>query len=117
MDQSLVYRRIHFLGELGQANKTIRKLLVRYMTREQMEALAEAAGYIVRGSIRVLPQDTTHFRERSERSLILREVIDPRISLRRKRNTLVTYHNLVPRLLRPHYLNRAVVLSIRSGEQ
>jgi hypothetical protein len=114
MDQSLVYRRIHFLRELGQANKTTRKLLVRYMTREQMEALAEVAGYIVRGYIRVLPQDATHFRERS---LISRQVIDPRISLRRKRNTLVMYHNLVPRLLRPHYLNRAVVLSIRSGEQ
>jgi hypothetical protein len=113
MDQSLVYRRIHFLRELGQANKTTKKLLVHYMTREQMEALAEVAGYFVR-SIRVLPQDVTHFRERS---LILRQVIDPRISLRRKRNTLVTYHNLVPRLLRSHYLNRAVVLSIRSGEQ
>jgi hypothetical protein len=47
MDQSLVYRRIHFLRELGQANKTIRKLLVRYMTREQMEAWEEVAGYIV----------------------------------------------------------------------
>ena len=106
MHQSLVYGRIPFPRELGQGNKTTRKLLVRYMTREQMEALAEVAGYIVRGSIRVLPQDATHFRDRS---LILREVIDPRISLRRKRNTLVTYHNLVPRLLRPHYLNRAVV--------
>lgn len=114
MDQSLVYRRIHFLRELGQANKTTRKLLVCYMTREQMEALVEVAGYIIRGSIRVLPQDATHFRERS---LILRQVIGPRISLRCKRNALVTYHNLVPRLLRPHYLNRAVVLSIRSGEQ
>ena len=82
-----MYRRIHFLRELGQANKTTRKLLVRYITREQMEALAEVAGYIVRGSIRVLSQDATHFRERS---LILRQVIDPRISLRRKRNTLVT---------------------------
>jgi hypothetical protein len=96
MDQSLVYRRIHFLRELGQANKMTRTRLVRYMTREHMEALAEVAGYIVRGSIRVFPQDATHFRERS---LSLRQVIDPRISLRRKRNTLVTYHNLVPRLL------------------
>jgi hypothetical protein len=33
--------------ELGQASKTTRKLLVRYMTREQMEALANVAGYIV----------------------------------------------------------------------
>jgi len=63
---------------------------------------------------RVLPQDDTHFRERS---LILRQVNDPRISLRRKRNALVAYHDLVPRLFRLHYLNRAVVLSIRSGEQ
>ena len=109
-----MYRRIHFLRELGQANKTTIKLFVRYMTREQMETMTEVAGYIVGGSIRVLPQDATHF---SERSLIFRQVIDPRISLRRKRTALVTYHNLVPRLLRPHYLNRAVVLSIRSGEQ
>jgi hypothetical protein len=114
MDQSLVYRSIHFLRELGQANKTIRKLLVRYLTREQMEALAEVAGYIIRGYIRVLPQDATHFRERL---LILKQVIDPRISLRRKRNILVTYHNLVSHLLRPHYLNRVVALSIRYGEQ
>jgi hypothetical protein len=47
MDQSLVYRRIHFLRALGEANKTTRKLLVRYMTIEQMEALAEVVGYIV----------------------------------------------------------------------
>jgi hypothetical protein len=47
MDKSLVYRRIHFLMELGQASKTTRKLLVRYMTIEQMEALSNIAGYIV----------------------------------------------------------------------
>jgi hypothetical protein len=52
MDQFLVYRSIHFLRELEQANKTIRKLLVRYLTRQQMEALAEVAGYIIRGYIR-----------------------------------------------------------------
>jgi hypothetical protein len=114
MDQSLVYGRNHSLRELGQANKTTIILLVSYMTREHMETLAEVAGYIVRGSIGVLPQDATNFRERS---LILRPVIDPRISLRRKRNAMATYHNLVPRLLRPYNLNRAVVLSNRSGEQ
>ena len=48
MDQSVVYRRIHFLRELGQANKMTRKLLVLSMTREQMAALAEVVGYIVR---------------------------------------------------------------------
>lgn len=114
MDQSLVYRRIHFLRELRQANKTTRKLLVHHTTREQMEALGKVLGYIVRISIRVFPQDVTHFRELS---LILRQVIDPRISLRRKRNELVSYHDLLPRMLRSHYLNQAVVLSIRSGEQ
>ena len=77
MDQFLVYRSIHFLRELEQANKTIRKLLVRYLTRQQMEALAEVAGYIIRGYIRVLPQDATHFRKRL---LILKQVIDTRIS-------------------------------------
>ena len=96
----LVEKRIHFLSESGQARKTTGKLLVRYMTKEQNEALAEVVGYIVRGSIRVLPQNLKHFRDRSP---FLRQVIDTRISL--------------PRLLILRYLNQAVVFAIRSGEQ
>ena len=54
----------------------------------------------------ILPQDATHFRERW---LILRQVIDSRISLRRKRNALVTYHNLVSRMCRPHSVRRTAI--------
>lgn len=114
MEQSNVYGRIHFLRELGQADKSTRQLLLRYITRDQMETLREVAGYIVNGHIRILSRDVVHFRERS---LVLRQIIEPRLSLRRKRNALLAYQDVIPRLLRPHYLNRAVVLSIRSGEQ
>lgn len=114
MDQSIVYGRIHFLRELGEANKSTRKLLVRYMTREQMEAVSEVVQFIVLGSIRILPQDVRRLRERS---LIMRQLVDSRMSLQRKKNALMTYHEMIPRLLRPQYLNRAIVLSIRSGEQ
>lgn len=114
MEQSIVYGRVHFLRELSNVVATTRKLLLRYMTAGQMEALGEVARYIVNGSIRVLPQDVRYFRERS---LVLRHIFDRRISLRRKRNTLITYHDIVPRLLRPSYVNFAAIFSIRSEEQ
>ena len=114
MEQSRVYGRIHFLRELGQVDKTTRKLMIRYMTMEQMEALAEVVHFIVNGSIRVHHRDLTHLRERS---LVLRQIVDPRISLRRKRNTILIYDEIIPRLLRSQYLNRALVLSIRTIEQ
>lgn len=114
MEQSIVYGRIRFLRELSNADATTRKLLLRYMTAGQMEALGEVARYIVNGSIRVLAQDARYFRERS---LVLRRIFDRGISLRRKRNTLITYHDIVPRLLRPSYVNLAVIFSIRSEEQ
>ena len=114
MEHSVVYGRIHFLRELSNADATTRKLLLRYMTAGQMEALGEVIRYIVNGSIWVLPQDARYFRERS---LVLRQIFDRRISLRRKRNSLITYHDMVPRLLRPTYINNAAILSIRSVEQ
>lgn len=114
MDQSNVYQRIHFLRELGAANATTRKLLIRCITREQMEALAEVVRYILNGALAVLVGDVPFIRERS---LSLRQLIDPRISLRRKRNTLLLNQDIVPRLLRRPYLNRAILLSVRTGEQ
>lgn len=113
MDQSNVYVHIHFLRELGEANSTTRKLLIRYMTRGQMEALAEVVRYILDGSLPVLIRDSPFIRERS---LLLRQIIDPGISLRRKRNSLLIYQDIVPRLLRRRNLNRAIVLSLRRGE-
>ena len=50
MDQSNVHRRIHFLRELGNANVRDRKVIIRYMTAEQMEALGEVIRYIINGS-------------------------------------------------------------------
>ena len=58
---------------------------------------------------RDLPQDVTQFKERS---LVLRHVSDQRISLRRKRNALVAYHDIIPRILIPNYVRQAIVLSI-----
>lgn len=114
MDQSIVYERLHYLQQLGQANKPARKLLVRFMTRPQMQAVSEVVRLIVQGFIHVLQQDASHFRERS---LLLRQLIDGRISLQRKKNALMTFHETIPRLMRSQYLNRAIVFSLRSGEQ
>lgn len=93
MEHFIVYGRVHFLRELVNANVVTRKLLLRYMTSGQMEALGEFVRYIVNRLVRMLPQNASYFREKS---LVLRHIYDRRISLRRKRNTIITYHDLVP---------------------
>ena len=92
MEHSIVYGRVHFLRELASANVVTRKLLLRHMTSGQMKALGEFVRYIVNRSVRMLPQNASYFREKS---LVVRHIYDRRISLRRKRNTLITYHDLV----------------------
>lgn len=81
------------------------------MTEGQMEALAEVFRYIVRGSIPALTRDVSIIREKR---YVLRQIADPGISLRRKRNSLLSNHVLIPRLLRPYYLNSALHLSIKT---
>lgn len=111
---STVFNCIQFLRDLARADKRTRKQLLRCITSEQMEAVSEVTRFLLRGSIHILRQDMVHFRERS---LLLRQLADGRISLRRKRTALTTYHEIVPRLLRHHYLQRAIVLSMQTGEQ
>lgn len=84
------------------------------MTEGQMEALAEVFRYIVRGSIPALTRDVSIIREKR---YLLRQIVDPGISLRRKRNSLLSNHALIPRLLRPYCLNSALHLSIISFEE
>lgn len=114
LQQSVVYGRIHFLRELGNTEARLRKTLLRYMTEGQMEALAEVFRYIVRGSIPALTRDVSIIRKKR---YVLRQIADPGISLRRKRNSLLSNHVLIPRLLRPYYLNSALHLSIKSFEE
>lgn len=114
MEQSAVYGRIHFLMELGNMDVSTRKLTIRHMNRGKMEALSEVIRYIVEGSIRSLTRDESLFWEKRN---VLRQLANERISLRRKKNTLLYNHALVPRLVRPYYLDSVLVLSIRAEEQ
>lgn len=111
---SSVYRHLFFLRQLSAADKNTRMRLLRSITYDQMTAVSEVVRFILSGSIHVLRQDLIRFRERA---LLLRQLTDPRISLNRKRNALESRHELVPRLLRPYHLQRAIVLSMQVTEQ
>jgi len=114
LQQSAVYGRIHFLRELANAGFRERKTLLRHMTAGQMEALGEVFRYIVLGKIPPLSRDVSIVRDKR---YVLRQIAEPGISLRRKRNSLLNNHALIPRLLRPYYLDSALHLSITSFEQ
>ncbi len=111
---SFIYASLHFLRHLGGVDQRTRIRLLKYITSEQMKAVSELVGFILQGSIQVLHQDRLYFRERS---LVLRQLVDARISLRRKRNTLNSYNDIIPRLLRMTYIERALTLSLQRGEQ
>lgn len=108
MSDSTVLSHYTFLRDLGRANKTRRTIMLRFVTGQQMQALAEVVRYILEARILLFPQDVLRLRERTR---VLRQLIEPGLSLQRKRNSLLFFHDLVPRLLRIEYINRAVLLT------
>lgn len=114
MEQSAIYSCIDFLLELSRVNTRDRDLLIQYMSRERLEAVAEVIRFILRGSIRPSRQDALLF---NESSLVLRQISNSRLGWHRRRRTLFLHRTLVPRFLRFEYLQRALALSFRSHEQ
>ena len=110
---SRIFVRIHFLTELSGANVRLRTGLLRYITRGQMECIQIMASQILEGRILLLERDRNYFRRYRD---LLRSLQSPNISFTRKKRLLLTFHTLVPRLLRRQYLNRAIANEVRAAE-
>ena len=113
MDQSRIYRRIHFLRELGNAGGRQRKNMIRNITEAEMEAISLIARYIVNGSIVLLQRDYNIFRRNRD---VFRQLMNPIISLTRRKNNLLTHHHLLPKLLREYYIDLSIIMEIRAPE-
>ena len=111
---SRIYIRIHYLSELSRANVRDRLSMIRSMNRAQMECLKIIASQIVGGRMLLMERDYSYFRRFWN---LLRSLKHTRLSLRRKKELLLTYHRIIPRLLRREYLHRAITNEIRAVEE
>lgn len=111
---SLVHLRYHFLQELASTDVRNRKTMIRYINAGQMEAIAVIANYIKDARIPILERDDEYFRRKRR---ILRVLASETIPLQRKKRVLLRYHTLVPRILRPMYLDFTRGVERRSTEE
>ena len=106
MDRSLVYERYYFLRDLGrQTSRQTREGFIQLMNREMMEALQIVVECIAYGWIVISRVDYRVFRRHTDD---LRQIVGAWISFARKKRALVRIHQLLPRLLREHYLRRVI---------
>jgi len=114
MENSLVYRRLFFFNQLRTTNVRNRITMIRNFRLPDIRAMERIVQYILDGSINVMARDVGPFRRHVD---VFRQIVNPRISTTRKRNSLLRHHPLIPRLLRSYYLNQAITIEVQSGEQ
>ena len=114
MELSSVLIRIHYLLELKDATKEDRIIMLQSITHGQMDCIAEIARRIYNQTFPLLTRDLTYF---ENRNLILRVLISERVSFRRKVNTLVRNHSMIPRLFRTYYLQATIQDQIRTQRE
>ena len=79
-----------------------------------MACIGEIARRIYHQTFPLLTQDVTYF---NDRSLVLHVLFSLRVSFRRKVATLVRYHRMLSRLLRPYYLQATIQDQIISAQE
>lgn len=103
MEQSRVMQNADFLRELGHANYIRQRVIIQRANQRQISALSDV----------VLSHDRSFFRQHN---LVMRTLSSSRVSVSRKKRTLLTHHTLIPSLLRDYYLARILILTIRNSE-
>ena len=92
MEDSQVYRSIHYLIEVNIATPTDRKRLLQNITTDQVLAMREVAKRLTNGHINPLRRDARLFQSRR---LMLRTLPSPRVSVERKKRLIRQYHSVI----------------------
>ena len=106
MENSQVYRSLHYLITVRYAASSDRKRLLQNITNEQLFAVGEVAKRLMNGHINPLRRDTHLFQSRR---LMLRTLSSPRVSVERKKQLIRRYHSVIPSMLKNIYLIQTIV--------
>ena len=88
--------------------------MLQSITHGQMDCIAEIARRIYNQTFPLLTRDLIYF---ENRNLVLRLLISERVSFRRKVNTIVRNHRMIPRLIRTYYLPATIQDQIRTQRE
>jgi len=87
-----------FLKALYYAQPIQRKLMIAFITTEQIKALSEIALKILQGRLIL---SNAHKEKLKDYSRVIRSLASQRISIGRKKRTLLSFHNWIPLLIKP----------------
>lgn len=113
MDQSNIMQNANFLRVLRQANRSRQLTMIPSASDRQILALCDVVAHLLQGHVPILPRDRSHFRRWR---LVMRQLISARISIARKKETLLSHCELIPRLLTNYYLARILIRVLRERE-
>lgn len=113
MEQSRVMQNADFLRELGHANYIRQHVIIQRANQRQISALSDVVRHLLDRTIPILSHDRSFFRQHN---LVMRTLSSSRVSVSRKKRTLLTHYTLIPSLLRDYYLARILILTIRNSE-
>ena len=110
MEQTQIYRAIHYLISVRNATAADHKTLLQNITRDQLLAIGEVAKRLTNGHINPLRRGMQLF---SRRRLMLRSLASPRVSVERKKRLVDRYHSVVPSMLKIIYLIQTIVNEVK----
>jgi hypothetical protein len=93
------------LEQLGRAPPADRKRMITHLDTETVLAISILSGMIVHRQIPSMHRDVQIFRDNK---YVLQQLSSSRVSVSRKRITLLRHHSLVPFLVRPFYISFAI---------
>lgn len=96
---------VEFLTILGELNRPDRHFVIETSWDPHLKAISEVAFCVRNKKIRIHRRDKTYFREAK---LLLRFLASPIPSTERKKRRIIRGRDILPRLLRPEYVQETV---------
>ena len=93
-----IFQNSVFLKALYYAQPIQRKLMIDFISQEQIRAISDIAEKILRGRLNV---NRAHRQKLKHYKRTIRFLANSRISANRKKRTMLTFHDVIPLLIKP----------------
>ena len=110
---SSILQEVDVLLALGSASKQDRRRLIENMPASMMKCVETIITKLLLDQIPVFQRDVRYFRRYSN---TLRMLTSERVSMRRKKRILHIHYAILSRVLRPSYIQHALVSELRANE-
>lgn len=93
-----IFQNSAFIKALYHAQPLQRKQMIEYMSQDQIRAISDIASRILQGRLIV---NSVHRQKLKHHKRTIRFLASQRISLSRKKQTMLAFHDVIPIIIKP----------------